>query len=199
MLHGIYEKNLHFSVDDMEPPVHTNIMDLVSQKAILVTAYKFIRPNKGASSLAWAYLSKDRYNRLNNEQKEYLKKTLRKSPDGISNKIINATCYLLKKGEYPWGTSKRIYIPKPGDKTKKRPITIPPFMDRVVQTAIKMILEAIYEPWFEKMNRSVGFRPGKSCHHAITAIKSSYTMGFRTAIEGDVVGAYDRVHKEKRL
>lgn len=68
-------------------------------------------------------------------------------------------------------------------------------MDRLVQEAIKMVLVAIWEPDFEKMNRSFGFRPNKSCHDAVTALQSNYTIGLTRALEGDISGAYDNVRK----
>lgn len=81
------------------------------------------------------------------------------------------------------GSSRRIWLDKPGS-NKKRPITIPPFMDRLVQEAIKMVLVAIWEPDFEKMNRAFGFRPNKSCHDAIVALQSNHTIGLTRALEG---------------
>lgn len=56
--------------------------------------------------------------------------------------------YLIKKGLYPWGSSKVIWIPKPGVKDKLRPITIPNFGYKIVvsEESIRMVLEAIYEP-----------------------------------------------------
>jgi retron-type reverse transcriptase len=50
-------------------------------------------------------------------------------------------------------------VPKPGQPGKLRPITIPPFMDRVVQETIRRVLESVYEPRFERRNRSFAFRP----------------------------------------
>jgi len=80
--------------------------------------------------------------------------------------------------------------------TEKRPITIPPFIDRMVQEAIRMVLEAIYEPWFERMNCSFGFRPNKGCHDALTALTDKYnTQSLNLAIEGDIKGAYDKVDR----
>lgn len=77
-----------------------------------------------------------------------------------------------------------------------RPITIPPFMDRIVQKAIDMVMQAIYEPWFEKRNRSFGFRPNKGCHDAMVALTGWHNNGMKYAIEGDIEGAYDNVDKE---
>ena len=94
---------------------------------------------------------------------------------------------------------------KPGQVLSKdklpamRPITIPPFMDKVIQSSILMVLTSIYEPWFDKLNRSFGFRTSKSSHDAITAICSPQGYNMKIAIEGDIKGAFDNVNREKLL
>lgn len=60
--------------------------------------------------------------------------------------IIYQMSFLIRKGLYPWGCSRLIWIPKPGVKDKLRPITIPNFGDKMVQESIRMVLESIYEP-----------------------------------------------------
>ncbi|MFB6225330.1 MAG: reverse transcriptase/maturase family protein, partial [Candidatus Paceibacteria bacterium] len=70
-------------------------------------------------------------------------------------------------------------------------------MDRV--EAIKMVLLAIWEPEFELINRSFGFRPNKSCGDAIAALTSTKSQGLFAAIEGDIQEAYDKVPKDKLL
>ena len=72
-------------------------------------------------------------------------------------------------------------------------------MDRVVQEAIKMVLEAIWEHYFEKMNRSFGFRSNKGTHDAIAALKSGNSNGLFMAIEGDIQQAYDKVAKDRLM
>lgn len=72
-------------------------------------------------------------------------------------------------------------------------------MDRVVQSAIRTVLESIYEPWFERRNRSFGFRPNKGVHDAIYSIIRKENRGLYMAIEGDVKGAYDNVCRETLL
>ena len=62
-----------------------------------------------------------------------------------------------------------------------------------------MVLEAIYEPIFENMNCSFGFRPNKGVHETITAITSYDTNGLFRAIEGDIQAAFDEVDKQKLL
>ena len=78
-------------------------------------------------------------------------------PDKISLFDFYIAANLLGKGQYPWGSSSRVYVPKSGVKDKERLIIIPPFMDRIVQKAILMILESLYEPYFERLNRSFWF------------------------------------------
>jgi retron-type reverse transcriptase len=128
----------------------------------------------------------------------YLKKT-KKAPNSVSSAIFTETSTLLKLGKYPWGSSRRVYFDKPGKPGALRPITIPPFMDKVVQAAITMVLEAIYEPWFEKRNRSFGFRTSKGVHDAIYCITSLKARGLNMAIEGDIKAAYDKVNRKKLI
>lgn len=67
----------------------------------------------------------------------------------------------------------------------------------MVQEAIRIVLEAIYEPWFTKSNVSFGFKSNYSCHDAIVRVaERTLTQGFTTAIEGDIEGAYDNVNHE---
>ncbi len=72
-------------------------------------------------------------------------------------------------------------------------------MDKVVQEGIRVILESIYEPYFEKMNRSFGFRPNKGTHDAIYGLTRINNTGMRIAIEGDIKAAYDKVNRKKLL
>jgi len=192
----IYEKNKRAAIKK-EKVTHNKIMNLIGNAELLMIAYKAIKGNKGAMTAA-SLFPKDRFNNLTEDQKILAIKT-QSLPDKLSLEDIYLTSRLLKKGMYPWGISRRIYFPKPGVKDKLRPITIPPFMDKVVQKAICMVLEAIYEPYFEVTNRSFGFRPNKGTHDAIIALTSNYSSGKKTAIEGDIAAAYDSVNKEKLI
>lgn len=101
--------------------------------------------------------------------------------------------YKFHKLRRKWVEKQKLY--KPGEERKMRPLAVPTFRDRVVQEAIRMILEAIYEPIFEEENMNYGFRPGKGCHHCIIFLKE---MGSNcnVAVEGDIEGAYDNVNQE---
>jgi RNA-directed DNA polymerase len=73
----------------------------------------------------------------------------------------------FKAGTYHAPPVSRVHIPK-GDGSKTRPIGIPTFEDKVLQRAVAMVLEAIYEQHF--MDCSYGFRPGRSAHDALEAL-----------------------------
>lgn len=74
-----------------------------------------------------------------------------------------------------------------------RPLGIPSFDDKLVQEVVRMILEAIYEGYFE--DTSHGFRPRRSCHTALTDIQKGFT-GTKWFIEGDIKGFFDNIDHE---
>ena len=95
----------------------------------------------------------------------------------------------FKSGAYRAPPVRRVHIPK-GDGRKTRPIGIPTFEDKVLQRAVTMILEAVYEPLF--IEGSYGFRPGRGAHGALEAIwKSTMAMKGGWVIEADIVSFFD--------
>jgi len=87
---------------------------------------------------------------------------------------------------------RRVHIPK-GDGSKTRPIGIPTFEDKIVQRAVVMLLEPIYEETF--CNFSYGFRPGKSAHDAIKALDRGLRGG-GWVLDADISAFFDTLdHK----
>ncbi len=91
---------------------------------------------------------------------------------------------------------RRVWIPKPG-KAEKRPLGIPPLIERCKQALAKMALEPEWEAIFEP--NSYGFRPGRSCHDAREAIFNIIRSKSKFVLDADIKGAFDNICQEKLL
>ena len=91
----------------------------------------------------------------------------------------------LKSGTYQPKPVKRDYIPKPGS-AEKRPLGIPTVTDRVVQAAVKMVIEPIFEREFAE--HSYGFRPGRCCHDALRRVDELLQSGAVHVVDVDIKG-----------
>lgn len=111
-----------------------------------------------------------------------------RSIDEMSLARIETLIASLKDESYQPHPSRRVHIPKKNGKT--RPLGIPAFEDKLVQEAVRMILEAIYEGHFE--TTSHGFRPKRSCHTALLHIQKTFS-GAKWFIEGDIKGFFDNI------
>ena len=114
--------------------------------------------------------------------------------DQMSIDRIEQLIDMLKNEAYQPMPSRRTYIPKKNG--KRRPLGIPAFNDKLVQEVIRMILEAIYEGYFEKTSH--GFRPERSCHTALKVIQTTFT-GVKWFVEGDIKGFFDNINHETMI
>lgn len=112
--------------------------------------------------------------------------------DGFKKSKIDELISKLRNEQYYPTPVRRVYIPK-RNSSKKRPLGIPSFEDKLVQEVIRKILDAIYEPIF--LDTSHGFRPNRSCHTALHQIKST-CRGTKWVIEGDITGCFDNIDHE---
>ena len=87
--------------------------------------------------------------------------------DGISKSWFVETSKRLKKGQFIARPARRVYIPKPNG--KKRPLGISSPRDKIIQQAMKLVLDCVVEP--DMKDTSHGFRPNRSTHSALKKIR----------------------------
>ncbi len=114
-----------------------------------------------------------------------------KTIDGAGLKLITDLMADLKAARYTPHPVRRTYVPKANGKL--RPLGIPTFQEKLLQTVVKFLLEAIYEPTFSEASH--GFRPQRSCHTALEQIRNE-RYGVRWWVEGDIKGCFDAISHE---
>lgn len=102
----------------------------------------------------------------------------------------------IRKSSYQPMPVKRVWIPKLGSK-EERPLGIPTVLDRVVQSALRMVIEPIFERSFAP--HSYGFRPGRSCHDALRRVDELLTGGHLYVVEIDIRGYFDAIPHQRLM
>ena len=147
-----------------------SLIDKVYRPSTLQAAWQQVKANKGAAGID------------------------RQSVEGFA---ANELVYLgelardLEQGKYRPQAVRRVDIPKAGGKT--RPLGIPTVKDRIVQTAVKRVIEPIFEKEF--LDISYGFRPGRGCKDALREVDGHLREGYTHVVDADLKGYFDRWRK----
>ncbi|MFL0195754.1 group II intron reverse transcriptase/maturase [Clostridium sp. WILCCON 0269] len=171
----------------------------ITVRTKLASIAQVARRDKDAKFCSLAYLMssntlKESLKRLNNTASPGIDKETKESykvhlDENVSNLLIK-----LKKGSYRPQPIKRQYIPKAGS-DKMRPLGIPVLEDKIVQGALVIILQSIYEEDFLPI--SFGFRPNKSCHDALKNLSNDIMKKkVNYIVEADIKGFFDHVNHE---
>ncbi len=96
----------------------------------------------------------------------------------------------LEANSYAAKAVRRVYIPKPGSH-QKRPLGIPTVTDRIVQTALRNVLEPIFERKFAA--QSYGFRPQRSCKDALRRVQELLNAGSYWVVDADIEKYFDTI------
>lgn len=102
----------------------------------------------------------------------------------------------LQLGSYDPLPVQRVYIPK-GNGSELRPLGIPAVIDRVVQAAVKIVIEPIFEADF--LGTSWGFRPKRNAHDALEMIRRQTNRGSTWVLDADIRKYFDNINHEKLL
>src|SRR4029078_6284341 len=109
---------------------------------------------------------------------------------------LDRGCDELKRGTYGPRDIRRNFIPKPGS-SEKRPLGIPTVRDRIVQTALRNVLEPIFERDFQA--HSYGFRPKRGAKDATRRVDQLLNAGKRWVVDADLRSFFDTIPHEKLL
>ena len=150
--------------------------DKVFRRDVLQRAWVAVRANKGAPGIDATTLA---------DVEEY----------GV-DRFLDELADDLRHRRWRPLPARRVFIPKPGT-IEKRPLSIPGVRDRVVQAAIKIVLEPIFEADF--LPCSFGFRPKRSAHDALQVLIDQSWQGRRWVVETDIANCFEAIPFDKLM
>ncbi len=152
--------------------------DKVSRSDVLWRAWVAVRSNNGAPGIDKTTLA---------QVEEY----------GVA-RLLGELAAELGEGRYRPLPARRVFIPKPGAPAGElRPLSIPPVRDRIVQAAVKIVLEPVFEADF--LPCSFGFRPKRSAHDALQVLIDECSRGRRWVVETDIAGCFSAIPHDQLM
>lgn len=152
-----------------------SLIDKVYREETLLSAWRKVKANEGASG-------------VDRQSTEDFERHLESNLKRLSTK--------LKKGDYEPTAVRRTWIPKPGT-AEKRPLGIPTVEDRVVQAAMKQVIEPIFEHQFGQ--HSYGFRPERGCKDALRRVDRLIKQGYEWVVDADIKSYFDAIPHQKLM
>jgi RNA-directed DNA polymerase len=150
------------------------LIDKVFSPETLAAAWKRVQANDGAAGVDGQSIE-----RFTAKSDEYLME-------------LSAA---LREGSYRPQAVKRVEIPKGDGKT--RPLGIPTVKDRIVQQAVRLVIEPIFEAGFR--NESYGFRPGRGCKDALREVDGLIKDGHAFVVDADLAGYFDSIPHDRLM
>jgi len=151
------------------------LYDKVYRKDILRRAWEKVKANRGAAGVDG--------------------QTIQTIEESGVEAFIDQLQRQLKEGQYRPQAVRRVNIPKPDG--RQRPLGIPVVRDRVVQAALKIVVEPIFEADFEGC--SYGFRPKRSAHDANEMIRETVNRGHDWVVDADIENYFDTIDQGKLM
>ena len=146
------------------------LYDKVYRSDVLQRAWELVRRNRGAPGIDQETIADvERY--------------------GVA-RLLDELAADLKDGSYRPLPARRVFIDKPGS-SERRPLSIPAVRDRIVQTAVKSVIEPIFEA--DMLPCSFGFRPKRSVHDALQVLVDEAWDGRRWVVETDIASCFESI------
>lgn len=152
-----------------------SLTDKVYKPENLFSAYREVAANKGAPGVDHV--------------------TIEDFTAGLGRNLIRLE-QQLRSGEYRPQAIKRVHIPKPGT-NEKRPLGIPTVRDRVVQAALRHVVEPILERQFAE--HSYGFRPDRGCKDALRRVDGLLKSGYKYVVDVDLKSYFDTIPHDRLI